>query len=195
MKKRNALILIFLLLTFAHATYALELTFNGNYSTSYTSIYKYTRTSYGLEIGFPLNRFMKLEIGESFTSDVYEYRDDYREYLISQGVTSLPAGTLSQKIDSTDTFSNLSLGLFNYYFSPSIFGGVLYRQQKSKDIYGRENNEDSAVTWDAGAALSLRITRYVHFKITYRISPAGVSSPSGNPYYDQSYWGGITVSL
>ncbi|MGY3804300.1 hypothetical protein ACWNT8_09585 [Pigmentibacter ruber] len=175
--------------------FAIDITFNGNYSTSYTSTYKYTRTSYGLEIGLPINRFMQIEMGESFTSDLYEYNDAYRTYVASQGTKTLPAGQLTQQIDSTDTFTNLSIGLFNYYFSPSIYGGILNRKQKTKDIYGQESNDEVPLTWDAGASLSMRITRYFHLKITYRISPSGVNSPYGNPYYDQSYWGGITLSF
>ena len=177
------------------SSFGIDISFNGNYSTSYTSTYKYTRTSYGLEIGLPLNRFMQLELGESYTSDLYEYNDAYKTNLTSQGATSLPAGKLTQQIDSTDTYTNLSVGLFNYYFSPSIYGGIMNRKQKTKDIYGQESNDEVPMTWDAGAALSIRITRYFHLKITYRISPSGVNSPYGNPYYDQSYWGGITLSF
>ncbi len=170
-----------------------DLTLNGNYSVSYNSNYKYTKTSYGLDLGIPLNNYFELNFGDSITKEIYVYNDDYKNYLISKGNT-FPAGDLTQEYNSADNYANLSLGLFSLYVSPSIYGGVVYRRSYFKDYVGTESSGDE-LTWNAGAALSIRLSRHFRFKVTYRISPSGVNSPYGNPYYDQSYSGGLTISF
>ena len=170
-----------------------DLTFNGSYSVSYNSEYKYKKISYGLDLGIPLGSYFELNLGDCITKESYVYTDDYKNYLISKGNT-LPTGDLTQEYDSADSYANLSLGLFSLYVSPSIYGGVIYRRTYFMDYFGNESTGD-AVTWDAGAALSIRLGRHLRFKVTYRISPSGVNSPYGNPYYDQSYWGGLTISF
>ncbi len=190
---KNTINILFILL-YPIFCYSIEITLNGSYANSYSTSYQYTKTSYGLDIGFPLNQFMELNSGQTYTNEIYTYTDDYKKYLISKG-NILPAGNLTQEYDTTDSFANLSIGLFNYYFSPSIYGGVLNRKSKFKDYFGQVSEEETPLTWDAGAALSIRMGRHFKLKITYRISPSGVNSPSGSPYYDNSYWGGITLSF
>lgn len=199
MKRLNYKLIKFILMTFFvilgdSKIYSIEITINGSYANSYSTNYQYTKTSYGLELGVPLNQFMEIDSGQTYTNEIYAYNNDYKNYLLSKG-TALPAGNLTQEYDTTDSYANLSLGLFNYYFSPSIYGGVLNRRTKSKDYYGQVTEEETPLTWDAGAALSIRVGRHFKFKITYRISPSGVNSPYGSPYYDTSYLGGITLSF
>ena len=169
----------------------IDLTLNGSYSNSYTSDYKYTRTSYGLDLGIPLGNYFELNIGHTITNDSYVYTTEYKNYLINKGNT-LPAGDLIQEYNTKDTFSNLSVGLFNSYIIPSIFGGIVYRKIYFKDYYGTESTGDE-LTWNAGAALSIRLGRHIRLKISYNISPSGISSPSGSPNYNQSYLGGLTL--
>jgi hypothetical protein len=171
-----------------------DLTFNGSYLNSYTSSYQYTKTSYGIDLGIPLNRYFELNLGESVSKETYIFTDDYKNYLISKG-NSFPQGNLTQEYDSNDTYANLSLGLFSLYVSPSIYGGLMNREIYFRDYFGTVSTDTEKLTWDAGAALSIRLSRHLRFKVTYRISPSGVNSPYGNPYYDQSYWFGLTLSF
>ncbi len=170
-----------------------DLTFNGSYSVSNNTDYKYTKTSYGLDLGIPLSNYFELNFGDSITKEIYVYTAEYKNYFISKGNT-FPAGDLTQEYHSSDTYANLSVGLFSLYISPSIYGGVIYRRIYFKDYYGTESTGDE-LTWDAGAALSIRLSRHFRLKVTYRISPSGVNSPNGNPYYDHSYSGGLTISF
>ncbi len=171
-----------------------DLTLNGNYSTNYTSSYKYTRTSWGIDLGIPLGNYFEINIGECITRDLYEYNDEYKNFLISKG-NSFPPGDLSQEYNIEDTYANLSFGLFNKYVSPSIYGGLLNRQIYYRDYYGQTTHDSEPLTWDAGAALSIYMGRHLRLKVTYRISPSGVSSPSGDKYYDEAYWLGLTISI
>lgn len=177
--------------TYARENY-FDLTINGSYVNNYSSTYKNTKTSYGIDLGIPLNQFFELNFGETITNETYVFTDEYKNYLISKGNT-LPLGNLIQKYDASDTYANLSLGLFNLYVSPSIYGGLMNRQIYFRDYYGQETNESENITWNVGAALSVHLSKHLRFKVTYRISPSGVNSPYGNPYYDQSYWGGLTI--
>ena len=196
--KFNITIIFFFLIHLCTPIYAqgnyFDLTFNGNYIVSYNSDYKYTKISYGLDLGIPLNRFFELNIGDCITRENYIYTEDYKNYLISKG-SSFPPGNITQEYDSNDIYANLSLGLFSLYVSPSIYGGVLNRQSYFRDYYGTVSTDNQNLTWDAGAALSIRLSRHLRFKVTYRISPSGVNSPYGYPYYDQSYWVGLTISF
>jgi hypothetical protein len=177
---------------FAQGKY-FDLTFNGSYSVSYNSEYKYTRVSYGLDLGIPLNNYFELNLGDCITKEIYVFTDDYKNYFISKG-NNFPAGDLTQEFNSSDSYANLSIGLFSLYVSPSIYGGIIYRRTYFYDYFGAESSGNE-LTWDAGAALSIRLGRHLRFKLTYRISPSGVHSPYGSPYYDQSYWGGLTISF
>ena len=41
-----------------------DITFNGSFQSSFTTNYKYTKTSYGIELGIPLSSFFEINIGE-----------------------------------------------------------------------------------------------------------------------------------
>jgi hypothetical protein len=171
-----------------------DITFNGSFQSSFTTNYKYTKTSYGIELGIPLSSFFEINIGESFATSKYIYTDEYKAYLTSKGI-SLPTGDLTQEYLTTSTYGNISIGLFGYYLSPSIYGGVMNSQTRYKDFFGVETSKQENLSWDAGAALSIRLSRYLKFKINYRISPSNINTASGAPLYDQSYTGGLTISL
>ncbi|APJ03550.1 hypothetical protein [Silvanigrella aquatica] len=187
--------IIFIFLFSVYSTkfiYAVEITLNGNYANSYTSSYQYTKITYGLDISIPLGNYFEFNFGETISDEQYTYNDEYKNYLISKGNT-LPAGKLTQSYKSTDNYGNLSLGIFSYNISPSIYGGIVDRDSYFKDYYGQETNDYGYITWNAGAALSIHVGRHFAIKVTYRISPSGVNSPSGTTYYDQSYTGGLTL--
>ncbi len=167
-----------------------SLTFNGNYETTFSTTYKNTQFTWGLELGIPLNRFFELGFGKSFTQDIYEYSDDYKNSLINKGLI-LPSGTLKQENDTSDTYINLIVSPNWVYVNPSISGGLLMRSVCSRDYFNDATCQNQKLTWNLGGGLSFYITEYLRFKVAYKISPSGYRLNSKN-YYDERYTAGIT---
>ncbi|WP_397601869.1 hypothetical protein [Silvanigrella sp.] len=76
---KNTINILFILL-YPIFCYSIEITLNGSYANSYSTSYQYTKTSYGLDIGFPLNQFMELKSGQTYTNEIYTYTDDYKKW-------------------------------------------------------------------------------------------------------------------
>ncbi|KAB8033777.1 hypothetical protein [Fluviispira multicolorata] len=167
-----------------------NLTINGNYQTSYSSTYKNTQLTWGVELGIPLFQYLELSLGKSYTKDTYEYTDDYKNSLTNKGLV-LPAGTLTQENDTSDTYINLTLSPIWTYINPSIFGGFLMRNVCSRDYFGDNTCENQALTWNAGGAISFYLSQYLRIKFSYKISPSGYSL-NQKKYYDETITAGIT---
>ncbi|WP_186643839.1 hypothetical protein [Fluviispira vulneris] len=197
---RRILLLNFFLLVSLHGfflngeargeTRYFSLTFNGNYQTTYFTTYKNTEFTWGVELGIPLHRFFELGIGKSFTQDIYEYSEDYKNSLIDKGLV-LPSGTLKQENDTSDTYLNLIVSPNWIYVNPSISSGLLMRSVCSRDYFDDTTCQNQKLTWNLGVGLSFYISENFRFKVSYKISPSGYRLNSKN-YYDETYTAGIT---
>ncbi len=166
-----------------------ELSLSGNYQTSYDKNYKYTRTSGNADLSIPLNNYMEFSTGEDVSIEKYDFTDEYRDYLISRGLTLEP-GEVVQKTETYDTYANMGFGMYAWNVAPSVFAGLMNRHQCSEDYISGNECDNVPITWNAGAAVSVFVTSHFKLKFTYKISPS--VTYYGTKKYDESYTGGIS---
>ncbi len=170
----------------------LDLTLNGAYSQAVTSYYTKTAQNYGFQVDVPLLGVLFASSSYTLSETKTRYSDTYRALVLSRGATSLPA-VLEEVENSAGTTADLALSAPLGFVRPTLFGGALWRQVCFEDAFEDYGCHQEAVTWNAGAALSVHVTSFLRLKVTYRASPSAMFS--SDKTFDTSISSGLTWSL
>lgn len=155
----------------------LNISLDGSYEQLHDEDSDTTKTSLGGELGLPLSSFFELAVGHILSVYREDYTDNYRqkilEYYGRYGLTDadLPRD-LIRETTVMDTSLNAVVGYPIQSFKPAIFGGKLWRKVCKEDTFEDKGCASADVTWNAGVALSVMVTRALRLQLSYRISPS-----------------------